>query len=89
MKIEYSVVEKNNFYQSLDRSDRILTNRQAEIFQLLANGLSRPDVARKLYIADGTVRSHIRKAKKRLFPGRKRVLLATAISYAWMMGVII
>jgi len=37
-----------------------LTPRESEILQLLANGMSNPDVAAKLFISQETVKSHVR-----------------------------
>ena len=36
-----------------------LTPREAEVLLLVAQGLSNQDIARKLYISDPTVRSHV------------------------------
>jgi DNA-binding NarL/FixJ family response regulator len=49
-----------NEYGSGDLRDReALTPRQREILALVAGGLSTPDVAEKLGIAPGTVKTHL------------------------------
>ena len=36
-----------------------LTAREQEVFRLIANGLSNPEIAQELYISDTTVKTHI------------------------------
>jgi DNA-binding NarL/FixJ family response regulator len=36
-----------------------LTTREQEVFRLIANGLSNPEIARELYISEATVKTHI------------------------------
>lgn len=38
----------------------VLTPRECDVFALLASGYSRPYIAKTLYLADGTVKTHIR-----------------------------
>lgn len=47
------------FLEGRDRED-LLTAREREILQLLANGLSNADAAEKLFISQETVKSHVR-----------------------------
>ncbi len=47
------------FLEGRDRED-LLTAREREILQLLANGLSNVDAAEKLFISQETVKSHVR-----------------------------
>ena len=47
------------FLNGKDRDD-MLTAREREILQLLANGMSNSDVAAKLFISSETVKSHVR-----------------------------
>ena len=46
-------------FLSGDRED-MLTGREREILQLLADGMSNADVAAKLFISQETVKSHVR-----------------------------
>jgi DNA-binding NarL/FixJ family response regulator len=46
-------------FLSRDKED-ILTPREREILQLLADGMSNADVAAKLFISQETVKSHVR-----------------------------
>jgi len=36
-----------------------LTDRELEVFRLIARGLSNPEIARELYIIETTVKTHI------------------------------
>ena len=36
-----------------------LTDRELDVFRLIARGLSNPEIARELYISDTTVKTHI------------------------------
>jgi DNA-binding NarL/FixJ family response regulator len=47
------------FLSGKDQAD-MLTTREREILQLLANGMSNADVASKLFISQETVKSHVR-----------------------------
>lgn len=47
------------FLEARDRED-LLTAREREILQLLANGMSNADAAEKLFISQETVKSHVR-----------------------------
>jgi DNA-binding NarL/FixJ family response regulator len=43
-----------------DARDEMLTGREREILQLLADGMSNADVAQRLFISQETVKSHVR-----------------------------
>ena len=45
---------------STARARPSLTRREREILQLLADGMSNADVAKKLFISQETVKSHVR-----------------------------
>src|SRR5207302_9459597 len=47
------------FHSGKDQAD-MLTAREREILQLLADGMSNQDVAQKLLISQETVKSHVR-----------------------------
>jgi DNA-binding NarL/FixJ family response regulator len=47
------------FLSGKDRED-MLTAREREILQLLADGMSNADVAQRLFISQETVKSHVR-----------------------------
>ena len=47
------------FLSGKDQTD-MLTAREREILQLLADGMSNADVAAKLFISQETVKSHVR-----------------------------
>ena len=39
--------------------DRVITKREEEVLQLIADGCSTPEVAAKLYISQKTVKNHL------------------------------
>jgi DNA-binding NarL/FixJ family response regulator len=47
-------------------AERILSPREAEVLRLLANGLTGPAIARRLFISPETVRTHVRNAMGKL-----------------------
>jgi DNA-binding NarL/FixJ family response regulator len=49
----------------LDRLD-LLTDREREVFELLAQGLDRGSIAQRLFISMGTVRSHLQSVFRKL-----------------------
>ena len=69
---------------SLVLSDRegLLTNREREILQLLAHGMSNGDVATKLFISQETVKSHVRHILAKLEADTRTQAVAIAIREA-------
>lgn len=55
-----------------------LTGRELEVLQLMVHGLSDKDMARKLLIAPGTVKSHVRAILTKLRAGRRAEAAAIA-----------
>ena len=47
-------------------ADAILTRRESEILQLVANGLSNKEIANELTITEGTVKNHVHNALEKL-----------------------
>jgi DNA-binding NarL/FixJ family response regulator len=43
-----------------------LTRREGQILQLMANGANNADIASRLYIANGTVKSHVKHILRKL-----------------------
>jgi two-component system, NarL family, response regulator DevR len=56
-----------------------LTARQREILELVGEGLTNADIARRLFLAEGTVKQHLRKAY-RLLNVKSRVQAAALLS---------
>ena len=73
-----------NLAPSLLSSDRegLLTAREREILQLLADGMSNADVARKLYISQETVKSHVRHILAKLEADTRTQAVAIALREA-------
>jgi len=45
--------------QPADEEDRIITKREEEVLQLIADGCSTPEVAEQLFISQKTVKNHL------------------------------
>ncbi len=68
--IDYVVTQQSN-----------ITNRETEVFRLMARGLSDKDIASELKIAESTVRHHLQNICRKLPFIRSR---AEAAAWAWM-----
>ncbi len=66
------------FLSPKDR-DEMLTSREREILQLLADGMSNADVAGRLYISQETVKSHVRHILTKLEAETRTQAVAIAI----------
>jgi DNA-binding NarL/FixJ family response regulator len=60
-----------------------LTAREAEVLTLLASGLSNPEIARRLYLSNATVKTHI----NRIFAKTGARDRAQAVRYAYQHGL--
>jgi DNA-binding NarL/FixJ family response regulator len=70
-----------SFLNGKDR-DEMLTSREREILQLLADGMSNADVAGKLFISQETVKSHVRHILAKLEASTRTHAVATALRTA-------
>jgi len=59
-----------------------LSTREREILGLLANGLSNPEIAARLFISPETVRTHVRNAMAKLEADTRTQAVALALRYA-------
>ena len=64
--------------------DRIVTRREEEVLQLIADGCSTPEVAEKLYISQKTVKNHLASIYQKL-DARDRT---QAVLQAVRMGIV-
>ena len=64
--------------------DRVITKREEEVLQLIADGLSTPEVADRLFISQKTVKNHLASIYQKL-DARDRTL---AVVQAVRMGII-
>jgi DNA-binding NarL/FixJ family response regulator len=56
-----------------------LTQREREVLRLLADGLSNEEIGKRLFISPETVRTHVRKAMKKLDADTRTQAVATAL----------
>jgi two-component system response regulator DegU len=64
--------------------DRVVTRREEEVLQLIADGCSTPEVAEKMYISQKTVKNHLASIYQKL-DARDRT---QAVLQAVRMGII-
>jgi DNA-binding NarL/FixJ family response regulator len=69
---------------SASEEDRIITKREEEVLQLIANGCSTPEVAEKLFISQKTVKNHLASIYQKL-DARDRT---QAVLRAVRMGIV-
>lgn len=67
-----------------DRREDILTRREREVLQLVAEGLSNREIAERLYIAENTVKNHLRNILEKLHMQNR----AQAVAYAIRQGLL-
>ena len=67
------------FLSGKDRED-MLTAREREILQLLADGMSNADVAQRLFISQETVKSHVRHILAKLEADTRTHAVAIALA---------
>ena len=67
-----------------DENDRVITHREEEVLQHIADGCSTPEVAAKLYISQKTVKNHLASIYQKL-DARDRT---QAVLQAVRMGII-
>ena len=67
-----------------DGDERVITRREEEVLQLIADGCSTPEVASKLYISQKTVKNHLASIYQKL-DARDRT---QAVLQAVRMGII-
>ena len=65
-----------------DARDEMLTGREREILQLLADGMSNADVAQQLFISQETVKSHVRHILAKLEAETRTQAVAIALREA-------
>jgi DNA-binding CsgD family transcriptional regulator len=56
-----------------------LTRRERDVLRLLSDGLSNEDAAKRLFISPETVRTHVRKAMRKLDADTRTQAVATAL----------
>ncbi len=70
--------------QPADEEDRVITKREEEVLQLIADGLSTPEVAERLFISQKTVKNHLASIYQKL-DARDRT---QAVLQAVRMGIV-
>jgi DNA-binding NarL/FixJ family response regulator len=62
----------------------LLTRREREVLQLVAEGLSNRDIAERLRIAENTVKNHLRNILEKLHMQNRAQAVAYAIRQGWL-----
>jgi DNA-binding CsgD family transcriptional regulator len=62
-------------------SKPVLTPREREVFQLLAHGLTTPQIAERLFISLATVRTHVQNGMRRLGAHTKTQAVSMALKH--------
>lgn len=83
-KLAASMLGELRRLERAEDEDRLITNREEEVLQLIADGLSTPEVAAKLYISQKTVKNHLAAIYQKL-DARDRT---QAVVRAVRMGII-
>lgn len=64
----------------------LLTRRELEIAQLMAGGLTNPEIARRLVIADGTVKTHVSSILRKLRAANRAQAVSTFVRLSQARG---
>jgi two-component system, NarL family, response regulator DegU len=83
-KLAASMLGELRRLERAEDGDRLITAREEEVLQLIADGLSTPEVAAKLYISQKTVKNHLAAIYQKL-DARDRT---QAVVRAVRMGII-
>ena len=87
---QHSIAEGENYvdpalmpeFLAAQNQGEMLTGREREILQLLADGMSNADVAEKLFISQETVKSHVRHILTKLEADTRTHAVAIALREA-------
>jgi two-component system, NarL family, nitrate/nitrite response regulator NarL len=70
---------KAEMAERVDGSRADLTNRELEVLRLLAEGLSAPEIGKRLYIEPSTVKTHLKHLYAKLGVGDRAAAVATGM----------
>ncbi len=79
-QISASVITAAKDGKSLDSEVALLTNREAEILDLVAQGMSNKEIAEQLFVSKYTVESHIKHIYRKLSVTKRTKAVSTARS---------
>jgi two-component system, NarL family, nitrate/nitrite response regulator NarL len=65
----------------IDRIEQVLTPREREIVMLAAEGLSNKHIARRLNVAEGTIKIHLHNVYQKLGVANRTAMTALALTY--------
>jgi len=83
-QISASVITGSNDDKSLDSDGTLLTNRETEILDLVAQGMSNKEIAEQLFVSKYTVESHIKHIYRKLAVTKR----TKAVSAARSLGIL-
>ncbi|RZQ62260.1 response regulator [Amycolatopsis suaedae] len=78
------VISSELMSDALSVGDNPLTARERQILQLVADGTPPPDIARQLYLAEGTVRNHITRIIGKLAARNVTESVRVAVRQGWI-----
>lgn len=79
-QISASVITRSKGDKSLDSEVALLTNRETEILDLVAQGMSNKEIAEQLFVSKYTVESHIKHIYRKLSVTKRTKAVSTARS---------
>ena len=79
----FNFLGKTSPKKPLSNEHTTLSNREMEILQLVIEGISYPDIAEKLSISYGTVRTHVKNIFEKLHVKNKQEATKVAVEKKW------
>ncbi len=64
-----------------------LSNREIEVLQKVAEGLSNREIAETLHITEGTTEVHVSRLRKKLGLGSRAALVRYAYEIIWLLEI--
>ncbi len=78
LKIRYTRADESHIFEMIDEvpeMDEPLTEREREVASLAAEGMHNPEIAKRLFISENTVKQHLKSAFRKMNIDRRRKLI--------------
>lgn len=72
-------VNSQNLLDSLSSSQKVLSEREYEVLEILCDGLTNQQMAEKLHISETTVKTHVSSVLRKLKAANRTAAIATAV----------